>query len=67
MENDTHDEPNPWRSFGLQAALIVNRLRCQAQLSKMQNDTNTDHWHREHERKEDGGQPAGDAIASNIG
>jgi hypothetical protein len=26
------NEPNPWRSIGWQAALIVNRLRCAAQI-----------------------------------
>jgi hypothetical protein len=37
MVRDTQDnEPNPWSSIGLQAALIVNKLRLQAQLT----DTN---------------------------
>jgi len=32
---DTHDddEPTRWTSIGWQAALITNRLRCQAQLT----------------------------------
>lgn len=34
MVRDTQDnEPNPWSSIGLQAAMIVNRLRCQSQLN----------------------------------
>ncbi len=36
MVKDTHgnndNEPNPWSSIGLQAMLIVNKLRVQAQL-----------------------------------
>lgn len=32
------NEPNPWSTIGLQAALIVNRLRCQAQLIELQTD-----------------------------
>lgn len=36
MVRDTHDdEPNTWLSIGLQAALIVNKLRVQAQLTKI--------------------------------
>jgi hypothetical protein len=29
------NEPNSWRSIGWQAALIVNRLHCQAQLMNL--------------------------------
>jgi hypothetical protein len=33
---DTHDdEPTRWTSIGWQALLITNRLRCQAQLSNI--------------------------------
>lgn len=54
-DNDTH-EPNPWRSIGLQAALIVNRLRCQAQLTKFNKETEKDssgNADGEQRRKED--------------
>lgn len=33
-----NDNENPWSSIGLQAAMIVNRLRCQAQLLELQTD-----------------------------
>ena len=32
-QHDNDNEPNPWSAIGLQAALIVNKLRCQAQLT----------------------------------
>lgn len=35
MENDyaNDNEPNPWSSIGLQAAMILNKLRVTAQLN----------------------------------
>jgi hypothetical protein len=33
MTKAANDNFDPWQSIGLQAALIVNKLRCQAQLS----------------------------------
>ncbi len=38
MANDTHDNDNfdPWSSIGLQALLIVNRLRLQAQIANLE-------------------------------
>jgi hypothetical protein len=49
-EADTHDkEPNLWSSIGLQAAMILNRLRLQAQISEKQrpdNETDADENHR---------------------
>jgi len=44
MKDDTHiandNEPDPWSSIGLQAAMIVNKLRLQAQLdsAKQENE-----------------------------
>lgn len=35
MEDGHDDEPTRWTSIGWQALLITNRLRCQAQLSKI--------------------------------
>lgn len=32
MKANNDNEPNPWSSIGLQAAMIVNKLRCQSQL-----------------------------------
>ena len=40
--HDNDNEPNPWSAIGLQAALIVNRLRCQAQLTEKQNPPEND-------------------------
>jgi hypothetical protein len=37
MTHDNDNEPNPWSSVGLQAAMILNRLRLQAQISEEQN------------------------------
>jgi hypothetical protein len=31
-KNANDNEPNPWKSIGWQADLILNRLRCAAQL-----------------------------------
>ena len=36
------NEPNPWRSIGLQAALIVNRLRMTAQLLELSEEQHED-------------------------
>jgi len=41
-QHDNDNEPNPWSAIGLQAALIVNRLRCQAQLTEKQNPPEND-------------------------
>ena len=39
MKDANNDnEPNPWSTIGLQAALIVNRLRCQSQILQLQTD-----------------------------
>jgi hypothetical protein len=35
MEGHNDNEPNPWRSIGWQAALIVNRLHCAAQILEL--------------------------------
>jgi hypothetical protein len=37
MRHADNDNTNPWSSIGLQAALIVNKLRVQAQLTEKQN------------------------------
>ena len=38
MKKPANDnEPNPWSTIGWQAALIVNRLRCQAQILELMN------------------------------
>jgi hypothetical protein len=42
MRNDTHhdnDDFNPWTSIGLQTAMLLNRLRIQAQLLELQTDS----------------------------
>ena len=36
------NEPNSWSSIGWQAAMIVNRLRCQAHLLELQTDKQKD-------------------------
>ena len=41
-QHDNDNEPNPWSAIGLQAALIVNKLRCQAQLTEKQNPPEND-------------------------
>jgi hypothetical protein len=53
---DNDNEPNPWSSIGLHAALIVNKLRLQAQLTErmITQDNQTDEeQRRDNHRKEE--------------
>jgi hypothetical protein len=62
MARGTHDdEPTRWTSIGWQAALITNRLRCQAQLS----DTNKDQ-DVERDSKRDPGDAPKDRVPDNA-
>jgi hypothetical protein len=55
MTRGTHDndnEPDSWCSIGLQAALIVNKLRLQAQLTEKQHPPENDNRPAHNEDKE---------------
>jgi len=41
-QHDNDNEPNPWSAIGLQAALILNKLRVHAQLTEKQNPPEND-------------------------
>jgi hypothetical protein len=58
MKEDRQDnEPNPWSAIGLQAALIVNKLRLQAQLTErtitQDNQTDEEQWRDNHRKEEE--------------
>jgi hypothetical protein len=68
-QHDNDNEPNPWSAIGLQAALIVNKLRVHAQLTEQKtadDETKTDKDERTGEGSQRKAERAEIAVLKNV-